>query len=212
MKYSRKEVAKILGIDECWVRGKAERLLICKKGERKYNYTEKEIEILRNALQIKKPKIISVNGDITTIDVKGYNIIIDSEDFEKIKDFTWAISVTGSYVVCNYKGKALWFHRLILNAPKGMEVDHINNNKLDNRKCNLRLCNRAENNRNKSKNNNNKSGYKGVCWHKQHRKWYVQITKNRKKHFLGLFTNLQEAHAAYCKAAKELHGEFARAI
>ena len=61
----------------------------------------------------------------------------------------------------------------------------------------------------KNKKTNN-SGYKGVCLHKQTGKYIAQIVKNKKHYHLGLFNTPKEAHKAYCKAAKKLHGEFAR--
>ena len=61
----------------------------------------------------------------------------------------------------------------------------------------------------KNKKTNN-SGYKGVCLHKQTGKYIAQIVKNKKHYHLGLFNTPTEAHKAYRKAAKKLHGEFAR--
>ncbi len=101
-------------------------------------------------------------------------------------------------------------HRQIMNAPKGIEVDHINSNGLDNRRSNLRLANRSENMRNICATSRNTSGFKGVTWHKAHSKWQAQITLNRKTYYLGLRETPAEAHALYCEASKKLHGEFSR--
>jgi hypothetical protein len=57
----------------------------------------------------------------------------------------------------------------------------------------------------------NESGLKGVKWHRGAKKWQSRIFFQGKEIYLGLFKTPQEAHAAYCKAAKELFGEFARA-
>jgi|SRR5699024_12026504 len=100
-------------------------------------------------------------------------------------------------------------HRVIMNPPEGMYVDHINNNKLDNRKSNLRLCTHMQNRHNSVANINNTSGYKGVFWHNQAKKWRVQITTRGKTHSFGLYHDKHEAAKAYNEAAKDLYGEFA---
>jgi hypothetical protein len=99
-------------------------------------------------------------------------------------------------------------HRIIMDNPDDKQVDHINNNKLDNRKENLRVCTHQENSFNKKKNSNNTSGYKGVCWHKQKDKWAAQIQVNGKVKFLGCFATAKVAHDAYCLASAQYHGEF----
>ena len=92
--------------------------------------------------------------------------------------------------------------------PEDM-IDHINGFKDDNRIENLREATRSENFCNRTKYNNNTSGIKGVCWHKISKKWQARIRINNKNKHLGLFDSPEEAYEAYCKAAKELHGEFA---
>jgi hypothetical protein len=89
-------------------------------------------------------------------------------------------------------------------------IDHIDGDKLNNAFCNLRKASCAQNNRNRKTSHNNTSGYKGVCWHKHEKKWYVSIRVNGIKKHIGCFFDPEMAHAAYCKAAAEFHGEFAR--
>ena len=96
-----------------------------------------------------------------------------------------------------------------MNAPKGMSVDHINGNKLDNRKSNLRICTHAENLRNLKKAKNNTSGFKGVSWYSKSKKWRAVITFGGKYHHLGLFVKKQDAIDAYNQKAKEYFGQFA---
>jgi hypothetical protein len=40
--------------------------------------------------------------------------------------------------------------------------------------------------------------------------WQAQITHNKKVTYLGCFHTKEEAHSAYCDAAKRLPGEFAK--
>lgn len=111
--------------------------------------------------------------------------------------------------VYTYEDGKHWFiHRMLLAAPAGMNVDHVNGNVLDNRRANLRLCSVAENQRNIGKRVTNTSGYKGV--YKQGKSWVAEITVDRKTFYLGAFQTPLLAHGAYAQAARKYHGDFAR--
>lgn len=88
-------------------------------------------------------------------------------------------------------------------------IDHVNGDRSDNRFSNLRLATHAENMCNRPKPRTNTSGYKGVSWCRRDRRWRVKIKVNGQHHHIGRFATQDEAHAAYCEAAKKLHGEFA---
>jgi hypothetical protein len=94
--------------------------------------------------------------------------------------------------------------------PKKSDVDHINGVKSDNRWCNLREATRAENTSNTQIRITNTSGYKGVGWHKHHKKWSAQIRVDGYLYYLGLFDTPEEAAAMFEGAAKMLRGEFHR--
>lgn len=100
-------------------------------------------------------------------------------------------------------------HRLITGAGAGQQVDHINGNKLDNRRSNLRLCTQSENMRNRGATALNTSGFKGVHWSANDRKWRAGIKVEGKRIFLGLYLSKEEAAEAYNRAAESLHGLFA---
>lgn len=87
--------------------------------------------------------------------------------------------------------------------PDG-EIDHINGDKEDNRIHNLRVVNRVVNSRNLSIASNNTSGATGVSWHKQRKKWTVRIKANGHYHYLGLFSDFDEAVKARKKAESSL--------
>lgn len=108
------------------------------------------------------------------------------------------------------KQKTVSLHRLIARAMPGIEVDHVNGDKLDNRRSNLRLCSRAENNRNQSTARSNKIGLKGVSWHTASQSYVAQICVDRKKIHLGCFACPETAAAIYDLAARKFHGAFAR--
>lgn len=101
--------------------------------------------------------------------------------------------------------------RMILGLQKGdkREGEHINPNAtLDNRRSNLRIATRAQNNANRRMRKDNTSGFKGVSAYRG--KWKAQIQINNRAINLGTCTTKQVAYELYCKAARELHGEFAR--
>lgn len=141
---------------------------------------------------------------------------IDSEDFEKVSSFHWFTVKYKNYckvraeVWKNGNKKGITMSRLILNCPKGMVVDHINGDALDNRKSNLRICTHAENMKNrKILSKNNKTGYKGVSWNSFAKQWQVGISFNGKHMTIGYSKNKDDAAKMYNEAAIKYHGDFA---
>ncbi len=141
---------------------------------------------------------------------RGKFAIVDAADFELLNRYKWHALKGGRtfYARSQEKGRAIRMHRLITNAPKGLFVDHINHNGMDNRRANLRFCTRAENNRNSLPRRGGTSRYKGVHWCKRRKKFIATITFNRKKRVLGYFDSEIDAAKAYDKRARELFGEF----
>ena len=90
--------------------------------------------------------------DAVYIKVGDREVIIDKEDLMKIYPARIYIDNHG-YAKCRRKDK---LHKLICNCPDGYQVDHINQNKLDNRKSNLRVVTCSENNMNKKPRSNTK--------------------------------------------------------
>lgn len=145
---------------------------------------------------------------------QGKVALVDDEDFDWLNQWKWCVMRRKKtfYVVRSARShsKMAYLHRVILNAPKGMEVDHINGDGLDNRRSNLRLATRAENGRNRHMQVNNKSGYKGVSWYKQYGRWRTTIKVSGKTLNLGYFDLPEIAALAYDEAARGYFGEFAK--
>lgn len=144
---------------------------------------------------------------------KGRMALVDDEDFEVLSRHKWHYAAAGYACWREYSGqksKVHFMHRYILNAKPGMTIDHINGNSLDNRKSNLRICSQQQNVWNMKKPRHNTSGYKGVSWDKERKRWAAYIKINKKKIYLGRFMSIKAAKEAYNKAAIKLYGEFAR--
>ncbi len=54
-------------------------------------------------------------------------------------------------------------HTLLMQTPAGLEVDHLNQNGLDNRRSNIRNATKSQNQRNKRVPKTNQLGVLGVC-------------------------------------------------
>lgn len=134
--------------------------------------------------------------------------IVDESSFNVVKNHGWSKGHHG-YPTANICGAKIELHRFLMGAaPKGMVIDHINGNKLDNRYSNLRFCTRSQNQCNKAMSCTNLSGYKGVII--SHGKFVARIAFQGQTLRLGTFNTAIDAAHAYDKKALELHGEFAR--
>jgi len=133
--------------------------------------------------------------------------LVDSSDFEWLKSKRWTIS--HGYARTYMNNTTVSMHRMILDPPENLLVDHINRDKLDNRRSNLRTCTPLENTRNRMR--RSKLGYKGVSGGGKHnpRKYRASIRVNRKQIHLGYFDTTLEAAKAYDLVALREHGEFA---
>jgi hypothetical protein len=151
---------------------------------------------------------------------QGKVALIDDEDAPRILAHKWTLHHDRSrrrdvgYAV-RYVRKAdgigrtsIQMHREILNAPAGLEVDHINGEGLDNQKVNLRLATRAQNLSNTYR-QKGRTGYRGIYWHRRNRMYHALIRHEGKKHSLGYYYDVEQAARAYDYAAYHLHGEFA---
>jgi hypothetical protein len=143
----------------------------------------------------------------------GQYAIVDADDYEKLAKDDWYSmekSCKGKYYAGRIGGgKIASMHRVIMNAPAGVCVDHIDGNGLNNRKSNLRLASSSQNNCNRKAFSNRSSKYKGVSRAKGRTKWRASICYQGLKENLGYFKNEEDAARAYDKAAKECQGEFA---
>ena len=142
----------------------------------------------------------------------GKASIVDDEDYEFLTQWKWHHNQNRAVrrLAAKFGRKVVLMHRIILNAPDDLLVDHIDGNGLNNQKINLRICNKAQNAQNQRIGSRNKTGVKGAFFCLRSKKYQAVIIANRKTHLLGLFDLLEDAKKAYNDAAPIFHGEFAR--
>lgn len=131
----------------------------------------------------------------------------DLDDYDKIKDYCWTLNSDG-YVIC--VKRQLCLHRLIMDCPKCLYVDHIggDDTRTDNRKKNLRISTNSQNLMNRGLQKNNTSGFVGVGWNKARSKWEAHIKVNGKKINLGLYRDIEDAVLARKKAEEKYFGDY----
>lgn len=147
-----------------------------------------------------------IRGDVTAIFVnykgKVIETIIDTDDLEHVESFpnSWFGAKTGEnvYVLGTVKKKMISLHRWIMGKPVGKVVDHINHDTLNNRKSNLRIVSRRDNSCNlkEKTRKNNTSGYRGITWSKNEKRWLANVQVGGKKVLFRLFDNLEDARKA----------------
>lgn len=141
---------------------------------------------------------------------KGYATLVDDEDYEWLSKHQWHTFYTHrGNTPCAARdikrGKQVFMHRLIMNATKDEQVDHIDRDTLNNQKSNLRLCNSQQNSCNRK--SWSKYSFKGI--HKVGNSWQARIRAYGKHIHLGCYKTPIEAALRYDAAAVYMFREFA---
>lgn len=150
------------------------------------------------------------------------------QDLEYLQKFKgqwfaqWDVKTQGYYATCTLylgsdghgksKNTTMHLHTYLLNHEhkRGIQIDHINHDMLNNRRSNLRVTTKSENMMNRpQRNRNNKSGYRNVFWNKDAKKWDVWLCKNYQRIHVGMFDDVDEAGIAAEEARNKHYGEFA---
>lgn len=135
--------------------------------------------------------------------------------YPKPGDIVRAVRKNALYQYMSIDGKWYLTHRLVWLyvygkfPARGLHIDHINHDGFDNRLCNLRLATRSQNYFNKKTSGRNTSGYRGVSWHSQIKRWRAAVWANGKRIESSTFVDAEAAARWRDLMAKKLHGEFA---
>lgn len=154
----------------------------------------------------------------TILLTQGKVAFVDNQDFKWLSQWKWHFdrhsNGIGGYARRKLPGdKHLRMHVAIARYLGLSRVDHKNQNKLDNRRCNLRPATSSQNAVNRTLRRNNKSGFRGVSWYKQTKRWHAQITIQGKVRHIGYFAGNKDgkcaAARAYNREAVKAFGMFA---
>lgn len=137
------------------------------------------------------------------------HVIVDAADAEWANQWQWGLGSDGYAkrgVRVDDRILNIYLHRELLGLRPGdrMIGDHINRDRLNCRRANLRSIPRGANPQNRPSFRGSTSKYRGVCWFKETGKWMAQVRYEGKNHYLGLFTNEEEAAEAAKQARLRL--------
>lgn len=118
-------------------------------------------------------------------------------------------TINGCYVSgkirVDKKRKTVYLHRWITTIPAQSQVDHFDNDTLNNTDSNLRAATNAENVQNKNgAYKNSKSGIRGVYCIKENEIWKARLQVGKKQMHLGCYRSIEEAELAVKLARAEL--------
>lgn len=147
-----------------------------------------------------------------TLGKYGVVTLIDDEDYSILISYNWHLhrgKGTNYARTRLYKGgPQFYMHRIIMNPPLGLTVDHKDGNGLNNQRSNLRLATIAEQNRNLYGKESN-TGYRGVSLIAKTGLYYASIRYEGTTYNLGSYKDVKLAASAYNEAAKTYHKDFA---
>jgi hypothetical protein len=140
--------------------------------------------------------------------------IVDASDAELVLSMgRWTANPTSNGFYARYMSTpplaSFYLHQMLMNFPARM-IDHIDGDTLNNQRSNLRIVTPSQSVMNTTIRADNKSGHRGIFWDKNRGKWRADIKAGVHKKSLGRFDCIEDAIAAYNKAAAELFGEYRR--
>ncbi len=146
---------------------------------------------------------------------RGAVALVDATDYPCVAGLQWRLHTPhpgftyarATLRTADGQRRDILMHRLLLDAPRALHVDHRNHNGLDNRRANLRLVTRAQNEQNRrGAASHSQTGVRNVgLWHRGYR---VRIQVNGQRIEIGRYRTLAQAAAA-AAAARAEYGMYA---
>lgn len=138
-----------------------------------------------------------------------FETVIDLEDFEIVnshegKWYAWYSEGNDSHYVCGWKYKedgkltTFYLHRLLYENPKGLMIDHINHDTLNNTRENTRVVTASENQHNR------KLKIITPTWDSFSNSWRARFIFRKKKYDLGRFKDYEDAKNAIIREKRKL--------
>ena len=172
-------------------------------------------------MAISLPPLLVLEGCFTILLTQGKSALVDAADFPELSRHRWHASENRRggrpyavrYVRVDGRSRKIMIHRLLAGDPPGLDVDHANQDPLDDRRSNLRPATQLDNcanQGNRRRRRGTTSRWKGVSRQARGKPWQASICRACRRHHLGTFDTEGEAAWAYDAAARILFGPFAR--
>jgi len=169
----------------------------------------------QEAMQVIRKELPSERDYVINLD-NGKFALVDEEDFIKLNKLKWYAvkrdKTDYTYAHPKKFDNPIAMHRFIMNPPEDKIIDHKDGNGLNNQKNNLRICSHSQNKINILNYKNNTSGFTGVIFDKERKKWIARIKIEGKTINLGRFNSKEEAIKIRHNKSIELFGDFTPSI
>ena len=132
---------------------------------------------------------------------------LQSENKKMLKGVRVGHVNNAGYMSVGINYKKFLIHRIIFlmfNRQLPDIIDHIDRDCSNNKIENLRAADKKINSWNRNLQSNNKSGFRGVSWSKQSKKWHSCIRVDGKRLHLGFYNTPEEASKRYEEKRDEL--------